>query len=186
MSAEVLSGKGLAGLIRQRAQEEAHALDHQGVRPTVAVVVATDDESTHWYVRSIERAAERAGIDCRIVDLGHDATVLRGEASAVTSNRLELMAAAQVLAALPERATVDWRGGSDYLREGASKWLDGWRRRGWRTSGGEPVKNADLWQRLQAPLAARRIRFRPATEADREDLATLARVVKERLDGGGR
>ena len=97
-----------------------------------------------------------------------------------------IMAAAQVLAALPERATVDWRGGSDYLREGASKWLDGWRRRGWRTSGGEPVKNADLWQRLQAPLAARRIRFRPATEADREDLATLARVVKERLDGGGR
>ena len=74
MSAEVLSGKGLAGLIRQRAQEEAHALDSQGVRPTVAVVVATDDESTHWYVRSIERAAERAGIDCRIVDLGHDAT----------------------------------------------------------------------------------------------------------------
>ncbi|UOD81719.1 bifunctional 5,10-methylenetetrahydrofolate dehydrogenase/5,10-methenyltetrahydrofolate cyclohydrolase [Paenarthrobacter ureafaciens] len=74
MSAEVLSGKGLAGLIRQRAQEEAHALDNQGVRPTVAVVVATDDESTHWYVRSIERAAERAGIDCRIVDLGHDAT----------------------------------------------------------------------------------------------------------------
>lgn len=74
MSAEVLSGKRLAGLIRQRAQEQAHSLDNQGIRPTVAVVVATDDESTHWYVRSIERAAERAGIDCRIVDLGHDAT----------------------------------------------------------------------------------------------------------------
>jgi ribonuclease HI len=114
---------------------------------------------------------------------GVEDTVLRGEASAVTSNRLELLAAAQVLAALPERATVDWRGGSDYLRDGASKWLDGWRRRGWRTSGGEPVKNADLWQRLAAPLAARRLRFRAATEADREDLAALARVVKERLAG---
>jgi ribonuclease HI len=112
---------------------------------------------------------------------GVEDTVLRGEASAVTSNRLELLAAEEVLAALPERATVDWRGGSDYLRDGASKWLEGWRRRGWRTSSGEPVKNADLWRRLEGPLAARIIRFGPATEGDQEDLAALARVVKERL-----
>lgn len=74
MNTEVLSGKPLAGLIKQRAQDEARLLDAEGVHPVLAVVVATDDESTHWYVRSIERAAERAGIDCRIVDLGHDAT----------------------------------------------------------------------------------------------------------------
>jgi ribonuclease HI len=114
---------------------------------------------------------------------GVDDIVLRGQASAVTSNRLELLAAAQVLSALPERATVEWRGGSDYLRDGASKWLDGWRRRGWRTSAGEPVKNADLWHRLVAPLAARRIRFRAATEADRDDLAALAREVQAQLEG---
>ncbi|UXM92158.1 bifunctional 5,10-methylenetetrahydrofolate dehydrogenase/5,10-methenyltetrahydrofolate cyclohydrolase [Paenarthrobacter sp. JL.01a] len=74
MSAEVLSGKPLAGLIKQRAQEQARALESSGRHPVLAVVVATDDESTLWYVRSIERAAERAGIGCRIVDLGHDAT----------------------------------------------------------------------------------------------------------------
>lgn len=74
MNTEVLSGKRLAGLIQQRAQDEARLLDREGLRPVLAVVVATDDEATHWYVRSIERAAERAGIDCRIVDLGHDAT----------------------------------------------------------------------------------------------------------------
>jgi ribonuclease HI len=117
---------------------------------------------------------------------GVEDIVLRGEARAVTSNRLELLAATEVLAALPQRATVDWRGGSDYLRDGASKWLDGWRRRGWRTSAGDPVKNADLWQRLVSPLAARRIRFRAATEADREDLAALAREVKARLAGRDR
>lgn len=71
---EVLSGKPLAGFIQQRAQEEAGHLDEEGLRPVLAVVVATDDESTHWYVRSIERSAGRAGIACRIVDLGHDAT----------------------------------------------------------------------------------------------------------------
>lgn len=71
---EVLSGKPLAALIQQRAQQESTLLDDEGLHPVLAVVVATDDESTHWYVRSIERAAGRAGIGCRIVDLGHDAT----------------------------------------------------------------------------------------------------------------
>lgn len=70
----MLSGKPLAGLIQERATDAARALENDGLRPTLAVVVATDDESTLWYVRSIERAAERAGVDCRIIDLGHDAT----------------------------------------------------------------------------------------------------------------
>jgi methylenetetrahydrofolate dehydrogenase (NADP+)/methenyltetrahydrofolate cyclohydrolase len=74
MSATILSGKDLARLIRRKAQDEALVLQAGGLRPTLAVVVATDDGATHWYVRSIERAAENAGIDCRIVDLGHDAT----------------------------------------------------------------------------------------------------------------
>jgi ribonuclease HI len=114
---------------------------------------------------------------------GAEDVVLRGEAKAVTSNRLELLAAADVLAALPAGATVDWRGGSDYFRDGASRWLDSWRRRGWRTSSGDPVKNADLWQRLAALLAARRIHFRAATDADRDDLAALACEVKALLAG---
>lgn len=69
-----LSGKALAGVIRQRTQDEARELERDGAHPSLAVVIATDDESTHWYVRSIERAAEAAGIGCRIIDLGHDAT----------------------------------------------------------------------------------------------------------------
>ena len=72
--ARVLSGKGLAGLIQEQARDRIRALGADGVRPVLAVVVATSDQSTHWYVRSIERAAERVGIDCRILDLGHDAT----------------------------------------------------------------------------------------------------------------
>ncbi|GAA1275918.1 bifunctional 5,10-methylenetetrahydrofolate dehydrogenase/5,10-methenyltetrahydrofolate cyclohydrolase [Arthrobacter pascens] len=74
MTATVLSGKPLAKLIQQKAQKEAKALAEEGVRPTLAVVVATEDSSTHWYVRSIERATEHAGIDCRVIDLGPDAT----------------------------------------------------------------------------------------------------------------
>ncbi|MBG6183101.1 methylenetetrahydrofolate dehydrogenase (NADP+)/methenyltetrahydrofolate cyclohydrolase [Arthrobacter sp. CAN_A214] len=74
MSTVVLSGKALARIIQQKAQQEARDLEANGLRPTLAVVVATDDGSTHWYVRSIERAAESAGISCRVLDLGPDAT----------------------------------------------------------------------------------------------------------------
>jgi methylenetetrahydrofolate dehydrogenase (NADP+)/methenyltetrahydrofolate cyclohydrolase len=73
MSAETLSGKELATLIHNRARDAVRDLEAGGLRPTLAVVVATDNGSTHWYVRSIERAAERAGINCRILDLGQDA-----------------------------------------------------------------------------------------------------------------
>lgn len=74
MSTASLSGKPLAGIIRQRVVDGVRNLEQEGVRPVLAVVMATDDESTRWYVRSIERAAESAGIGCRIIDLGHDAT----------------------------------------------------------------------------------------------------------------
>ncbi|HEY1157760.1 MAG TPA: bifunctional 5,10-methylenetetrahydrofolate dehydrogenase/5,10-methenyltetrahydrofolate cyclohydrolase [Arthrobacter sp.] len=74
MSTQSLSGKELAGDIRRRAREQSRDLEQDGVHPALAVVIATDDGSTHWYVRSIERAAEAAGIGCRVIDLGHDAT----------------------------------------------------------------------------------------------------------------
>ncbi|MET3952492.1 bifunctional 5,10-methylenetetrahydrofolate dehydrogenase/5,10-methenyltetrahydrofolate cyclohydrolase [Arthrobacter sp. UYEF36] len=74
MSTVLLSGKTLAKTIQQKAHDEAQDLATDGPRPTLAVVVATDDGSTHWYVRSIERAAEKAGINCRVVDLGQGAS----------------------------------------------------------------------------------------------------------------
>ncbi len=74
MSTVLLSGKTLAKTIQQKAREGSQDLAADGLRPTLAVVVATDDGSTHWYVRSIERAAEKADISCRILDLGHGAS----------------------------------------------------------------------------------------------------------------
>ncbi|MEU8173905.1 bifunctional 5,10-methylenetetrahydrofolate dehydrogenase/5,10-methenyltetrahydrofolate cyclohydrolase [Microbispora hainanensis] len=73
MSARVLSGKELAASIRTEIAERAAALATAGTPPKLAVVVATADESSAWYVRSIARAAEKAGIACDIVDLGADA-----------------------------------------------------------------------------------------------------------------
>ncbi|MEV4455381.1 bifunctional 5,10-methylenetetrahydrofolate dehydrogenase/5,10-methenyltetrahydrofolate cyclohydrolase [Microbispora sp. NPDC049633] len=73
MSARVLSGKELAASVRTEAAERAAALAAAGTPPKLAVVVATADESSAWYVRSIARAAVKAGIACDIVDLGAEA-----------------------------------------------------------------------------------------------------------------
>jgi methylenetetrahydrofolate dehydrogenase (NADP+)/methenyltetrahydrofolate cyclohydrolase len=74
VSALVLSGKELAASIRTETAARAAELTAAGRRPKLAVVIATADESSAWYVRSIARAAEKAGIACDLVDLGADAS----------------------------------------------------------------------------------------------------------------
>ncbi len=71
-----------------------------------------------------------------------------GEATPTTNNRMELMAAIQALEALTRPVTVRLHTDSAYLRGGITKWLAGWERNGWLTADRKPVKNADLWRRL--------------------------------------
>lgn len=73
---------------------------------------------------------------------------LYGGESATTNNRMELMAAIEGLAALNEPCQVVITTDSQYVRKGITEWLAGWKRNGWRTAAKAPVKNADLWQRL--------------------------------------
>lgn len=70
----ILGGGELSAAIRADVTARAGALRESGVHPKLAVVTATDDESTAWYVRSIAKAATRTGIDCQIVDLGATAS----------------------------------------------------------------------------------------------------------------
>jgi ribonuclease HI len=73
-----------------------------------------------------------------------------GEASATTNNRMELMAPIQALESLTRSAVVRIHTDSTYVRDGITKWLPRWKSNGWLTTGRQPVKNADLWQRLDA------------------------------------
>jgi methylenetetrahydrofolate dehydrogenase (NADP+)/methenyltetrahydrofolate cyclohydrolase len=93
MSAAVLSGKELAAEIRARVAEQAAALAAAGTPASVAIVTATADEASAWYVRSIVRAAEAAGLAARVVDLGPDAS-----ADAIRATLAELSADAAVSA----------------------------------------------------------------------------------------
>ncbi len=75
---------------------------------------------------------------------------LSGGEAATTNNRMELMAAITALEALKKPSRVDLHTDSEYVKNGIGTWIHGWKRNGWRTSTKQPVKNAELWQRLDA------------------------------------
>lgn len=84
---------------------------------------------------------------------------LKGGEALTTNNRMELMAAISALEALKRSCSVDLYTDSNYLREGITKWIHSWRRNGWRTAEKKPVKNAELWQRLDQALSRHRIQW---------------------------
>jgi len=71
-----------------------------------------------------------------------------------TNNRMELFAAIAALETLKRPAHVKLHTDSIYLRDGITKWIHNWKRNGWRTADKKPVKNADLWQRLESAIEA--------------------------------
>ncbi|TRW50023.1 ribonuclease HI [Aliidiomarina halalkaliphila] len=76
-----------------------------------------------------------------------------------TNNRMELLAAAVALETLSRPCNVDLYTDSEYVRQGILSWLAGWKQKGWRTSQKKPVKNVDLWQRLDAAQARHSIQW---------------------------
>jgi ribonuclease HI len=81
---------------------------------------------------------------------GHTKELSGGEATPTTNNRMELMAAIRALESLTRRSTVRLHTDSSYLRNGVTAWLPSWKRNGWKTASKQPVKNEDLWRRLDA------------------------------------
>ena len=75
---------------------------------------------------------------------------LSGGAPETTNNRMELMAAIAALEALKRPSRVALTTDSTYVRDGITKWIHAWKKRGWKTADKKPVKNLDLWQRLEA------------------------------------
>ncbi len=89
---------------------------------------------------------------------GIEKSLYGGEAN-TTNNRMELMAAIEGLSALREPCEVTITTDSQYVRKGITEWLANWKRNGWRTAAKEPVKNADLWQRLDEQNQRHQVRW---------------------------
>jgi ribonuclease HI len=88
----------------------------------------------------------------------HERELFGGE-PLTTNNRMELVAVIEALGALRRPSRVQLFVDSEYVRNGITTWIHGWKRRGWRTADNKPVKNVDLWQRLEAAVAPHQIEW---------------------------
>lgn len=84
---------------------------------------------------------------------------LNGSELDTTNNRMELMAAISAFEALKRPCIVKITTDSQYVKNGITLWMDGWKRKGWKTSNNKPVKNQDLWQRLEAALDGHQVEW---------------------------
>ncbi len=115
---------------------------------------------------------------------------LSGGEPETTNNRMELMAAISALEALKRPCRVELYTDSNYVKDGITRWIHNWRRNGWRTADRKPVKNADLWQRLDLLMGTHEVDWRwvrgHAGHVENERADQLARDAMEPYKKGRR
>ena len=119
-----------------------------------------------------------------LIHEGRERELAGGEAL-TTNNRMEMMAAIMALEALKAPCQVVLSTDSQYVQKGIGEWLPNWIRRGWKTAGGEPVKNKDLWERLQLAAAPHKVQWKwvkgHAGHVENERVDKLARAEAEKF-----
>ncbi len=104
---------------------------------------------------------------------------LSGGEALTTNNRMELMGAIMALEAVSEPCRIVLHTDSQYVRQGITEWMANWVRRNWKTAGGDPVKNRDLWERLHAANQRHKVEWRwvkgHSGNPDNERVDVLAR-----------
>ena len=110
---------------------------------------------------------------------------LSGAERETTNNRMELMGAIKGIEALTRPCRVTLYTDSTYVKNGITQWMPNWKRRGWKTADRQPVKNVDLWQRLDAAVATHDVHWRwvrgHSGHAENERVDELARKAIEKL-----
>jgi len=109
---------------------------------------------------------------------------LSGGERTTTNNRMEMMAAIAALESLKRPCRVTLTTDSTYLRDGITKWIKSWKQKGWKTAAGKPVKNQDLWLRLEKALVPHEVDWRWVRghdgHAENERVDELARAAAQR------
>ncbi len=90
---------------------------------------------------------------------GHKKEIFGGEKH-TTNNRMELTAAIRALQSLKTECVAELHTDSNYMKDGITKWIHGWKKNGWRTADKKPVKNIDLWQELDAAIASHNVQWK--------------------------
>jgi ribonuclease HI len=150
----------------------------QGIAPPV-------DAEVYLRVSS----AGRQGGWAALIRHGGEEKVIARPGGGLTPNQLDIVSAAEALETLPPGITVAIHTGSDYLRNGATAWIQGWKKRNWATQEGKPVSNRALWERLDQALGSRKVLW-PQTKGRQlpefEKLGAAAKQAAGREAGKGK
>lgn len=114
-----------------------------------------------------------------LISGGHRKEMCGGDLS-TTNNRMELMAAIQALEALKKPCRVELHTDSQYVKNGVTQWIHGWKARGWKTADKSPVKNEDLWKRLDAARGRHQVDWRWVKGHAGHELNELADALARR------
>ena len=113
---------------------------------------------------------------------------LSGAEPETTNNRMEMTAVIEGLTILKEPCEISIEIDSQYVKNGVTEWMAGWKRRGWKTAAKKPVKNQDLWQKIDAALAQHTVNWKwvkgHAEHADNNRCDDLARGAAEAIQAG--
>ncbi len=110
---------------------------------------------------------------------------LNGSEEHTTNNRMELMAAIRAIEAVKRPCEIHLHTDSEYLRQGITTWIHSWKKRGWKTADKKPVKNVDLWQRLEAAIETHDVKWHwvkgHSGHVENERADELARLAIQQL-----
>ncbi|HEX4959378.1 MAG TPA: ribonuclease HI [Thermoanaerobaculia bacterium] len=169
--------KGHAGNLWNERADELATLEIRKLRGQGAAAAAPAAPVDAEVFLRVSCAGKRGGW-AALVRRQEEETVLSGGLTGTSPNQLDLLGAAAALESLPPGISVAVHTGSDYLRNGASRWIEGWRRRGWKTQEGQPVLHRDLWQRLEKAMAARRVTWPEVKGREVAELEELGKAAK--------
>ena len=110
---------------------------------------------------------------------------LNGSEEHTTNNRMELMAAIRGIEAVKRPCEIHLHTDSEYLRQGITTWIHSWKKKGWKTADKKPVKNVDLWQRLETAIETHHVKWHwvkgHSGHAENERADELARIAIKQL-----
>lgn len=140
--------------------------------------VDIDDNTPRLYLRASCKGNPGPGGWGVVLEQGDETEQNSGSDPSTTNNRMEIQAAIEGLLMLPPDSAVQIFTTSDYLFQGATRWIKGWRQRNWEKKGGQPVANADLWQALDQLMSAYRVRWVNAKNLQAVGLEEAGKLAK--------
>lgn len=138
-----------------------------------------DDDVLRIYMRASYRGKTNAGGWGLVLEFDGETRQYSGNVAGTTNNRMEILAAVEALSLVPPSTSVMLFTVSDYLFQGATKWIIGWKRREWKKRDGNPVSNSDLWQTLDKLVQERRVRWVNAKNKEIAEMDHAGKLAKE-------